>query len=1308
MAQDCKPEQRNNCEKVGVGPNCSRDEKAGPKQKTQCLDEAKEACEEKLKDCIKKCKDEDEENSPKVTGYSGFKDADTSDGNAFLLNLYVGSAGNLLRENGVAQSAAQYAHGDNFTGAPGADLSIRDKMTLECQCTQDCYSQAISDCQTVQCYCGSFRCEGPDQTRNADGSGGGKTPGDNGENSFTQRQEKNELTEVTFNTLSKYDDPIEIVIGRAFLSGNVIWMSPPRSVATQETTTSTDIKTRTVTNKVTTTVKTVIDIQIALCAGEVSAIKSVFVDLKVLPYADILFSKGTSRQKVSSLVSSNIGFGRVPANRDIAIYEIRGADISGFRNFPEFSFEVTTDVKNIVSENTATSPAISGVSTSDLWTVDPLSRRMFTYSGSNLFCIDTSNMQTVWTRTVPGVREVTQKGNAIVHDSSSFRIMDTSLSSFQSNPLVSSQTGTALLHVVDQNLSGGEYLYYENGTTGYLQQVDDVYLSFPSDTVATQSFNLVGSTPFDLLLTANIARSINHPRHRSFFRFGVEGSSIVIREFRMFGQAADNLIEDGLFYTYTLPFSTLGLVNILNIESGFFDESAGLFCLFVSTDIGSKALGWSPYSGLIWKRNITTAPKGGKYASSYGVSGSYSFLSGSSLNVMDTTTGVVVSTPATFSNVSGKQFYDAARDEILYTSGSTITKFEKDNITYYPGSISSGLEALLQRVGLSPGDYDIIGLSGVIKGYRSGNQTFVSDILASIASLYRFNFFASDKLTITPMDSVATIAVSLNHVESVPTRKRSPKEASKSKNVRVSYLSDVLKNRGTPSKQHFRVDTGGHTSSTQEQESSFDWTALESASYMKHLAEILSTTSTDQNREVSMMLAPRYLRITPSDFVQLGTEFFAVNKVSVGADYSVSVEGLFDNPTKYQDTVLLSPPIILDNNTADFSDENILAPAFTMVGRPNPPTHLISSNLFLGLSGNLQSVESVQKGNVALTEDAAFGSIVPRLYTREVLWGRLIVPPVFTTGERFRTFPEQNLMIEFASNDMVTAVLSKQSRVNEYPDYRTISPNVYNMLLVNKELIQYAESFAVSGFPRRVEFRNLLRGRENTDDRMSHTVGEPCLIYDGVSTQQHEVLPERTAFSIKTLMQKDGEDDRYQYDVSADEEALYPVDFGYLMRYDVTATDSGVAGSLAHPANPHLFIMFRMRQNRDIGFTDNNVSLQPSGASMPFQLYLIRGIYDEVLFDTERDSTDTSYVFYRKDVRNAGLSAFSSKNYDLTTRQERGVVLYGVGHQGYDAENDTLTAVAIVKNEFGESRAVFSWPPGFSSLDRPRRGQRVK
>lgn len=1298
MAKECKPTQ-DGCSRGGTGPSCSQDSKIGGAHKRQCLEEAKEQCEVALKDCLEECKKALEEKRTSTTG------------NSALIGGYYQRNKNPKKPTNATtiRYAAAYGVGSETpfhdVRVSSGETTIAGGLRKEAECVRACYDQAAVDCRTVQCYCGSLKCGQFDPTPGGYGSPPPASPPVvEPDEPWSEEYSQNQLSEVSFDTKSEYDAPIEIVFSRAFLPGNVVWMSEPRSTTTKSVSVSRNYATRTITTHTTTTVNTVIDMLLGLCAGPVGGLSRVYIDgaleydsdnpgLITTSRYSLLGGRGT--QKVVPSTASAVGFGRAPAYRGLCLLSCVGVSLTQKRQFPEMNVEV---MSSAVREDVVTSSApIPDKDSSIIWKVDEDAHRIYVGTTSGVLCVSSDDFGTVYDVDVPDAIEVTPLGRVVSYDGASVRLFEPTtynayIGSFAGS-IPASQTflyrtpnmfGNANLSLISQTAAGDTVV----------EEISEVYPQFPTDAVAVRELGAIDSGSHTL--SAECSALVDGPTgdatlYRSIFLFRVSpgvGDSISVRELRMLGQASDNLLEDESWYEYEISPSVFGVTNTLSIFGGVVSAD-GSIVIFSADNSALHATKWNPRDGVLWSVNPPSVPDLGRYAQQASDDDLYKFISGSTIYSLDLSSGTVAveSTIGVIPSVVGRQYYIQKQRALIYEDANGgLTRVDIGRSVANKETV----EDIVRRVAtLCDIDTGLVFVDSdrTVTGYRSGSATSAANILQTILEVYQLRVTTDEAIRIRNAGDADSVAVDQNDaiLNSVRER-RLPSRVDQS--LIIGYLSEDR--LGEEATQVFTIDRDSTRLSPVE-ESQRSWTVLESDQYMRLLVEILAYAQVERETTGQFILPPKYLAITPGDIV--GNTDGRVAKIVLGANDFLSVETVLDSVDKYEDILpVLALPSISQRAVISDIVDTIAAPMGVTTKAVFPARYGEASAIYGGMS----NIDGAFDDPVlfARTNDEINATPTGQSYRMSgpLLWGRVTsIPDPMTSSAEFCTFKTHSLTIKMASADMASAVSGRVSYYGQLPDRRTVDV-FYNLLVVGKELIQYGYAIASGEY---VTFYDLLRCRHNTDSyKNSHAVGEVAVVYDADSCGYYEIPVESSADTVSLVGFSGG--DYRRHDVSIDESDYAPCVSGYVMRKDVYTETRDLFGSVDF-SGYITRIYLRVRTEHPQGLTSERTSLNYSIADSvgDLSIYAIKGQYDEALFEAERFGTSTSYIFYRLHEGAAALDEDDNSIYvSFMGRQP----IYGgptvAVNTIWDYNTEPLTIVVIRTTDFGTTREIHNYSTG--------------
>lgn len=1294
-----------NCSRGGTGPTCSQNPEIGGANKRECLEEAKKNCEEALKKCIEECDDAKEKFIQDTTGGQS----------SLIQGVYTdegvqGSSGNSYETKASFALANVYGYGDSSYFRGPSDVGGQDWHSIlwtHARCMQDCYYQAISDCETVQCYCSSLKCEVDGRDLGGAGGGGGGTP-------FDYVYKTDQLGEVDFDTVSAYGGLIELVYTRAYLPGNVIWVSDVYSKRSEEIYTTTDSDTHTITVRTAISISNKIDMHIGLSAGVLEDVLSVRVNGNVYydrndpAYSDIgetlELMTGSEGQRVRQVVAEEFGFGRVPAYRGLAYLVLSDFQLNGLTQFPKFSIEVAKSVTRYT--DSAESATIAGKDSSIIWTVIPEAHRAFAESSNGVMCVDTDDLTVRWDEPVGYAIEVTPLGKVMTYDGSTISVFDPSYGeSFGGYPASLPVSQSFMFRTPDMTGNSSLSLFTQDGAGNTVaEEIIESLPTFPSDAVAIRDLPGFDAAPHDVALDvynyATQVTGISSLTRSLYFLRVVPGTfdTIRVRELRMIGAQSDSLLENEEWYEYDLPLLTFGNVNTLVIL-GAIPKKDGSFIVFTGSALGYQATCWNR-NGVVWAAALPTCPNFGKYAPvDVPLDAPFYYISGSTVYRLAVDTGAVTtwtltSTPPT---LAGKQYYFSRRKVLFYESaGDKLAKIVLEQFTTNKETVGDAARDLTERLGLSPVDFDYTDIDTIeITGFRSGPNETAAAIMQSLGDVYQFTFAADDRIVFIDKSVNSGAVIADNDVIDESARRRTVVNKEDS-SVRVTYFSEEL--FGEQAEQTFTLDLNAERVVIGD-ESSYSWPVLETDLFMRRLAERLATGTADTSSGTSKKIPPRYLFLTAGDTI-IGDG--RLRQMTIGADLAIEIEAVDDDPAKYGEVVPISAQTVISRRLSIDASAATLAAPIAMSTRPVFPA---SNGKSAGVYGGLANIDESFDAPTYMAPTNSLVDFVPsqpRLSaTAPVAWGRLSQLPLTHPTAQFRTFPEDSVKIVFADQDMADRVLRKVSHYGKSPDRRTVDP-FYNMLIVGREIMQYGYATGALGASREVTFTNLVRNGQNTDQfNGEHVLNEMCMAFDKDTAAYYEVAEGDIGETFKLFSYSFGPE-RRRFDTFVEEDCLLPIAPGYILRHDVATT------SVGNPIQTR--VHFRTRNGRWDGFRYDKADqgLTNFGMLASNSMYLLRADYDESLFEAERYGTSTAYIIKR--YHGAIFSEFNASDPSQYYYFYGATPIYGgptvLWDYLWDLTTEPLIVVFTSENDYGETRAVYKFPIG-DYTDRPTRGLRV-
>lgn len=1291
MANECKPSQ-DSCTKGGTGPSCSQSGDIGGAAKQQCLEFAKESCEEALKDCVKKCTEELED-----------KRISTSSLSSLVKEYYERNKNPSKNPRSVSiQYANPYGVSNEIefktTNVATGEHTLAGGMQQHAECMRDCYYQASSDCQTTQCYCGSLKCGSFDVEPDGRGTPAPPETEPPVDEPWSEEFEENQLTEVSFETASQLGLPIELVFSRAFLGGNVIWISEPTSSKNTSVVVSRDYTTRTVTTKTITNVSTTVSMFIGLCAGSVDQIASIRVD-DTLVYdaaspsldspAQFRLLRGTPTQKVSKRLSQTVGFGRAPAHRDLCYVECVNLSLTQRKEFPKFNVEVVRNASSTVTSRT--SDAVTGKDSARVWTIDGLADRLYV-GGDSVKCIDLETLETVYAIAVEDAVEVTPLGRIVAHTGSHVRLYERGYGVIGEYPasFPASQTfvfrtpgtfGTANLSLVSQ----------DSGGSTSLEEISEVSPAFPTDAVAIRDLASLDTSPHSCAGVAAFQSSGvtgDTVVRKSIFmaRVGVQTyDTIILRELRMLGEVTDSLLEDEEWYEYAIAPSVFGNTSSL-VLYGLVVVDDGLL-LFTADNNEKRATLWHPDSGIVWTVVTPEIPSLARYSGGVYVSSSYKFLAADAVHTVDTSTGVVTSAPVVAPSLDGFQLYDSAKNRIIYESaGDTITVLSLDVPVAAAQTLSDVVEQVSELCGIDATTFDL-GTHGSVEimGYRSGGTESAANILQTIFETHLLRVYEDSAIVVYPMGTADSIVISAEDVILSDKRERVITDKADI-TVSAGYLDATA--LGEEATQTFSIDMDGELYRSGNVLSR-SWSVLSDADSMRRLAEVYAYILEESRNSESFILPPRYIGLTPGDYCGVRLDG-RVTRLTLGANNFISVETVEDSLSKYGDDPSVYGVERPSNrlNTDDTTD-TLPAPMAVPFKGVAPTRFGESSSIIVGLSNLDDSFDA--SASVARTSDELTGVPSGRTFslTESMLWGRLVALPTVLGSEEFRTFKDQSVSVRFPTESEAIRAAERETRLGAYPDPR-LSDLYYNLLIVGQEVMQYGYASRDGSV---VTFRDLMRCRHNTDPyKNDHTIGELVVLYTEGGAGLYE-FGESDAGDTVSLSSFTPNLSNRRFDVDLETSNYAPCDPGYVIRTDIYEEYKDLFGVVQYTGYA-TELRIRTRTEHPDSLTDDTTDLKytTTGYVNDYPMYLIRGVYNEALFDAARYTTDTSYIFKRIDP---GAGSVAGDGSIVVTVRGREPIFGGSTipvSTIWDYYSEPLSIVLIHRNDFGETRTVLYYP----------------
>jgi hypothetical protein len=567
----------------------------------------------------------------------------------------------------------------------------------------------------------------------------------------------------------------------------------------------------------------------------------------------------------------------------------------------------------------------------------------------------------------------------------------------------------------------------------------------------------------------------------------------------------------------------------------------------------------------------------------------------------------------------------------------------------------------------------------LVTGYRSGGKTKGVDIIKDLIDIYPSSVFDAEALYVQDKGIQPTTTVDLDKAEQ-RLNYVTDRTVGDTGSATLEYFSDPL--FGERVTQSFTLPSERSTNYAVISES---YTAIESDLYMRRLAELKVFSAQDGDVSTQASLPWSFLALTTGDYVKFLREF-EINQITLGADNSLELKCVSDQRGKYQEVVSLSSVDPLGLNILGVNEDISMSAPFGVIARAVEPKDLHSSGLYVGATDLWQEFNPIQVTQ-SLSATADTPGSTPKMLPNSATWGRLITPPPALGKAHWRTFPDQSFTVQFATAAMAQRVVDAALAAASVDyGYNFLLRSFWtNLILMEREFIQYQTATLVDA--KTVTFSNLLRARAGTEDFGTHSAGELCVSMNKTDYRISEFDAESIDASVM-LMSYTSDGRVRRDDIQLTLSDVIPLQQSVICRRDIPAEFNE---SSAHPENPHVVIRYNYRVQNDNVLTPTRSSIDiPGNVTL---CYLLRGEYDEALFDSLRDNeTDFSYVMARGQFSNDILTLAEAPNESLTN-----YFFWPAGDQD-DADwtpAEVMTAVVIEQTPQGfENRTLTTWPAG--------------
>jgi hypothetical protein len=1126
-------------------------------------------------------------------------------------------------------------------------------------CISQCWYNSLTDCDTRHCMCGSYKCEGPD----IDNGGLGPTPKPPVVPNVvvTDGSARDATIDVT---LSQYGIPIQLLYGREFLFGNVIWMGDVNEVRSYTTTVEYDAqqKVNLTTQKL--NIDNYLSFHVGLCAGPVDAISRVWLEGGLIydKYASspitvesqdrlrIRVFTGEETSKVDAVQAAAIGFGRVPAYRGLAGASIENINISDLRQFPNLRFEVikqiTDDVPSIESDDYTVTGEVF---------YDFPHRRIFAQTDDGVRVLDYDTLASVALLDLQDFVAPTAFPNILTYDGDELHIFDPNHGDLIRTLDVTDAGQFAFtFRYVDESNAGFQLAGLMFGDDLTLYKIDDMTGAITSFATLNNIMSNVASTATPILMDrATITSSTIEAGAYSLFLARAATDRLEIADLMCFNTDQHSVgvnlaypqIDAGTFGEYELEFDTSDL-TLLGTMACTRDKT---LIFFVEYDGTFEIVKWHPDNGVSWRTEVDSLPDFGKYSPARPNIGrvyTYVDTSGTAVN-LDLDTGEATEGATGNPVPASPQTYDDQLGAVTYYSADgSFTRVFADRISEEATSVADIIRDIADRAGLQPNDIYTADLEGVeIIGFRSDQFIRGADILQNLFTVYPATSFSDNQIVFIRKGTAATSSPSEDDLAyDVVIARRD--EAHDLKSVTITYDSTDTDNTA---QQTFSLPDDPYEG---RQTLAYNLPALLDDDYARSLAELITFAGQENDVKSEFELPPRYLAITPSDIANVSGSW-RIAKVETGWDLSSRFEGYSDAVSKYTDLATITGVAGFDR----FSRDTTQKPCASVIALPMRtifPTTEYSGTTFLGLAdvfGTFEPGAIISRTDNEFANDPGENVLE---FPESAVYGRLITPPPACSNP-LTTQIGASMVIKMASEEMVER-LSFDLISNLYSNPFTC------LILVGQEFIQYSY-YEVDLDGVTVTFYDLMRARHFTEGSMSHSAGEIAVVFSVGG------LEEVSEFG-------DAYDQHKKFICTAAPDAATRLDVNFLRDAPNVFMDPGAYHPLRRDY-PGDGIMIHVDRTDLKGYPFPAFTWTPALDEQSVEIWLLRQPYDAVTFAMWRetfDFTDFSYVLTFGDNAELFFTDDPSPFFKLF-----GLLFSDseITDTGFDAETEPLYAVLI-------------------------------
>lgn len=841
---------------------------------------------------------------------------------------------------------------------------------------------------------------------------------------------------------------------------------------------------------------------------------------------------GSGAQRVLKNYTTDVGFGRAPAHRGIALVSFKDVDVRLFtNNFPEFKFDVTSEPPQDVLPNVQ-SAVITGI-TQDYLEVDQRTGLLNVRDGADVILLNLDTLTESYRATLTNLDKVMalKSGNLLYENTGNVLKIhnpykDIERQDYGTYPgpavlgavsfvaydairvpqdialIPITTTGAFDIQRFDYNTDTGTFVATVAGLTSYA--IQDAVLTGDDGVLYYFQFLLPTGTQNDLkirkytMTTAGIRLDDTPTLNTITLSNSIWGGATT-------GVVLDKVIRDPIDNGFILFFNTGYIVKL---------SFAG-------------AVQWTTQTAFNWT-GFTTVGE----ARSGLAHGFYYFVAttGEVLR-LNVTTGTVEEIDDLAARAiplpTGAQYYDAKTQSVVYISeDDTVIRIFPGRVIPERVPISRIIDALVAESRLDSSLIDTSGADSVtIDGYYIDQKTTVRDTITALGSLYQITVEDNgERLVVRKEADVGSVTVidyddiirDTLHIEHTINEDILDSLAARFVNIDDRGLIEIVETIS------LKPDQETAQPSTAEIVLNLNDTPANVRAYLEQALRLRVAS----RRTLSAQLLPKHIGFTPRDRIQYAGDVYRIRNHLMGIGEESVVQAEWFDPNVVEEPVTIAStssyvnqytttpqtrkpyrPIVLFMNAVNDEDQSrcgvnsgtqiayagidapdrLVSPALSfgvrMFGTPTPVTpNIVDIEQYFDLTNN---------SRITMTTPETI-SPSPNYYTPEinegVHIGRLVTAPNDLTWQ-FKTDTTSTLVIKFDHADTVSKFVSYANKYDVLENPRS------NLLIVGREYIQF-HAWSVAGDGLTVTFTTLFRGKFGTEPYMgTHVVGEHCFLY---------------------------------------------------------------------------------------------------------------------------------------------------------------------------------------------------------------------